>query len=62
MKKPLALLALGARAKASGWATYQGNSRKLGFTSTGFFCIITETDGTVSAVERRQSSLIKRHH
>ena len=41
MKKPLALLALGARAKASGWATYQGNSRKLGFTYTGFFCIIT---------------------
>ncbi|WP_290906167.1 hypothetical protein [Aquabacterium sp.] len=61
-------LALGARAKASGWTTYEGNSRKLGFTYTGFapgsdfFCIITETDGSVSAVALRQSSLIQRRH
>lgn len=57
-------LALGARTKASGWTNYDGNSRKVGFTYTGFapgsdfFCIITETDGVVSAIDLRQSSLI----
>ena len=57
-------LALGARTKASGWTNYVGNSRKVGFTYSGFapgsdfFCIITETDGVVSAIDLRQSSLI----
>ena len=57
-------LALGARTKASGWTNYVGNRRKLRFAYTGFapgsdfFCIITETDGEVSAIDLRQSSLI----
>lgn len=57
-------LAMGARKKASGWTNFDGNSRKVGFTYTGFapgsdfFCIITETDGAVSAIDLRQSSLI----
>jgi hypothetical protein len=60
-------LAAGARRRDTGWTEFAGNARRLGFTFTGFapgsdfFCVVTETNGTVSAKKLLQSSLLTSH-